>query len=89
VGPDGAVHDTGRARYLTQHVQAVKDAIDRGVDVKGYFVWSLLDNFEWASGYSMRFGLVWVDYPTGRRIPKDSYSWYRKVIAANGLTENG
>jgi beta-glucosidase len=87
VGPDGAVHDAGRARYLTQHMQAVKNAIDRGVDVKGYFVWSLLDNFEWASGYSMRFGLVWVDYPTGRRTPKDSYSWYRNVIAANGLTE--
>jgi beta-glucosidase len=85
VGPDGVVHDPARARYLEQHIQAAKDAIDRGVELRGYFVWSLLDNFEWAAGYSMRFGLVWVDYPTGERIPKDSYSWYRGVIEANAL----
>jgi beta-glucosidase len=84
-GPDGAVHDPARVRYLGQHIQASKDAIDRGVDLRGYFVWSLLDNFEWASGYSMRFGLIWVDYPTGKRAPKDSYRWYREVIAANAL----
>ncbi len=85
MGPDGVVHDPTRIRYLDQHIQAAKNAIDRGVDVRGYFVWSLLDNFEWAQGYSMRFGLVWVDYPTAKRTPKDSYSWYREVIATNGV----
>lgn len=84
-GPDGAVHDLSRTRYLEAHVRAARNAVDRGVDLKGYFVWSLLDNFEWAEGYSKRFGLVWVDYPTGERVPKDSYAWYRGVIAANGL----
>lgn len=87
VGPDGTVHDAARVKYLQRHLQAAKSAIDRGVDLRGYFVWSLLDNFEWAAGYSMRFGLVWVDYPTGRRIPKDSYSWYRQVIGANAVSE--
>ena len=85
MGPDGMVHDPARIRYLDQHIQAAKNAIDRGVDLRGYFVWSLLDNFEWAQGYSMRFGLVWVDYPTAKRTPKDSYNWYREVVAANGV----
>lgn len=84
-GPDGAVHDPGRVRYLAQHIGAVGDAIDAGVDVKGYFAWSLMDNYEWQFGYSMRFGITWVDYPSGERVPKDSYHWYREVIAANGL----
>ena len=87
IGPDGLVHDSARIRYLDQHIRAAKQAIDRGVDLRGYFAWSLLDNFEWAEGYSLRFGLVWVDYPTGTRTPKDSYSWYRQVIAANGVPE--
>ena len=87
VGPDGVVHDAARISYIREHVQAAKDAIDQGVDVRGYFIWSLLDNFEWAKGYAMRFGLVWVDYPTGRRTPKDSFGWYRRVIAGNGLPE--
>ena len=86
VDPDGAVHDRARIHYLDAHLRAAKDAIDRGVDLRGYFAWSLLDNFEWASGYSLRFGLVWVDYPTAKRVPKDSYSWYRDVITANALT---
>lgn len=86
-GPDGAVHDPGRIRYLEGHLGAVKDAIDQGVDVKGYFVWSLMDNFEWGFGYSQRFGLIWVEYPTGERVPKDSYHWYRQVIAANAVPE--
>ena len=85
VGPDGAVHDGARARYLEQHFQAAKDAIDQGVDLRGYFVWSLLDNFEWALGYSMRFGIVWVDYPSGKRTPKDSYHWYKAVVSENAL----
>ncbi|MGA3220230.1 MAG: family 1 glycosylhydrolase [Acidimicrobiales bacterium] len=84
-GPDGAVRDPGRIRYLEQHLRAARDAIDRGVDLRGYMLWSLMDNFEWSYGYAMRFGLVWVDYPTGQRSPKDSYRWYQQVIAANGL----
>ncbi|HXW77929.1 MAG TPA: family 1 glycosylhydrolase [Acidimicrobiales bacterium] len=89
VEPDGAVHDPARIRFLHDHIQAAKDAIDQGVDLRGYFVWSLLDNFEWAMGYSMRFGLVWVDYPTAARVPKDSYSWYRRVVASNSLPAPG
>jgi beta-glucosidase len=77
---DGAVHDTARVAYLDGHLRAVADAIADGVDVRGYYVWSLLDNFEWAYGYSKRFGLVYVDYATQRRIPKDSYHWYRDLI---------
>ncbi|CQR60859.1 GH1 family beta-glucosidase [Streptomyces leeuwenhoekii] len=78
--PGGAVHDTARVTYLDGHLRAVADAIADGVDVRGYYVWSLLDNFEWAYGYSKRFGLVYVDYATQRRIPKDSYHWYRDLI---------
>lgn len=89
VGPDGVVHDAGRVSYLDAHFRAAKDAMDRGADVRGYFVWSLMDNYEWAVGYSMRFGLIWVDYPSGQRIPKDSYRWYSRVIANNGLAEAG
>lgn len=88
-GPDGAVHDPGRVAYLQSHIGAVRDAIDQGVDVRGYFVWSLMDNYEWSLGYSMRFGITWVDYPTGERVPKDSYRWYQKVIIANGLPDAG
>ena len=60
-------------------------ARDAGVDIRGYFVWSLLDNFEWAFGYSKRFGLVWVDYPTRTRIRKDSFQWYAQAVRANAL----
>jgi beta-glucosidase len=83
--PDGTVHDPERVSYLRSHLQAVHAAIERGADVRGYFVWSLLDNFEWSSGYSIRFGLVYVDYPTSARTPKDSYDVYRRIIARNGL----
>jgi beta-glucosidase len=62
----------------------VLETIEAGVDVRGYFVWSLLDNFEWAHGFSRRFGLAWVDFPSGIRIPKSSFSWYREAIRANG-----
>jgi beta-glucosidase len=82
--PDGAVHDTDRISYLDGHLRSVAAAIADGVDVRGYYVWSLLDNFEWAYGYSKRFGLVYVDYATQRRIPKDSYHWYRALIADRG-----
>ncbi len=85
VAPDSAVRDPERIEYLDGHLRAVLRACDAGVDVRGYFVWSLLDNFEWAQGYSKRFGLVWVDYPTGTRIPKDSFRWYRRALADGKL----
>jgi beta-glucosidase len=78
---DGRVHDLERIAYLSDHLDSVAGALARGVPVRGYFVWSLLDNFEWALGYSKRFGLVFVDYPTLERVPKDSFSWYRELIA--------
>jgi beta-glucosidase len=84
-GEDGVVHDADRIEYLRGHLTAVHDAISRGVDVRGYYCWSLMDNFEWAWGFSKRFGIVYVDYPTGARTPKDSAGWYRGVIARNGL----
>jgi beta-glucosidase len=80
VQPDGAVHDTARIAYLDGHLRALHEAIDAGVDVRGYFVWSLMDNFEWAEGYHQRFGLVHVDYATQQRTPKDSYHWLRAVL---------
>jgi beta-glucosidase len=69
---DGRVHDVRRIRYLLGHLRAVAAAMEKGADVRGYIHWSLLDNFEWLLGYRPRFGLVHVDYPTGRRTIKDS-----------------
>ncbi|RII08072.1 Beta-glucosidase [Streptomyces sp. YIM 130001] len=80
---DGAVHDTDRISYLEGHLSALRAAVDAGVDVRGYYLWSLLDNFEWALGYDKRFGIVHVDYDTLVRTPKDSYAWYRRLIAAH------
>ena len=77
---DGRVHDADRVRYIAQHIQAVADAIEQGVTMEGYMVWSLLDNFEWASGYAKRFGIVHVDYETQRRTLKDSALWYRSFL---------
>jgi beta-glucosidase len=85
IAGDGGVHDTDRIDYLRGHLRAVHDAIEAGVNLRGYFVWSLLDNFEWAWGYEKRFGIVHVDYPTGTRLPKDSAYWYRDVITTNGV----
>lgn len=82
-GPDGKVHDPERVEYLQGYLDAVGQAIEAGVDVAGYFAWSLLDNFEWAEGYSKRFGLVFVDYATQRRIPKTSALWYAGLLAAH------
>lgn len=79
---NGQVSDPARIRYLHSHISAVADAIAAGVDVRGYFAWSLLDNFEWASGYAKRFGIVYVDYATQERIPKESAYWYRDLLAA-------
>ncbi len=81
-GHDGRVHDPERTAYLQSYIDAVSRAIDEGAPVKGYFVWSLLDNFEWSFGYSKRFGIVYVDYPTLERVPKDSFYWYRDFIAS-------
>lgn len=82
---DGQVHDAKRVEYLRAHFQAAHRAIQQGVQLRGYFVWSLMDNFEWAYGYSRRFGIVYVDYETQRRIPKDSARYYASVIAANAV----
>jgi beta-glucosidase len=82
---DGKVHDENRIDYLRKHFEQALRAIEDGVRLKGYFVWSLLDNFEWAEGYSKRFGLVYVDYPTQGRILKDSAKWYKDVIKNNGF----
>ena len=79
----GLVQDSGRITYSQAYVAAMDEAISAGADVRGYFVWSLLDNFEWTSGYSQRFGLVYVDYTTQRRIPKASARWYSDYIAAS------
>jgi beta-glucosidase len=80
---DGRVADPERIAYLDGHLRAVRSAIDDGVDVRGYFVWSLLDNWEWAEGFTKRFGLVHVDYATRTRTPKASYTWLRDVITAS------
>jgi beta-glucosidase len=79
---DGRVHDPRRIAYLDAHIGAVRHAIELGVDVRGYLVWSLIDNFEWAEGYTQRFGLVHVDFATQKRTPKRSFDWYRQFIAA-------
>jgi beta-glucosidase len=83
VDPEGGVDDLERVTYLNEHFSETLRAIQAGVDVRGYFVWSLLDNFEWADGYSRRFGLVFVDFGTQARIPKASARWYRQLIAAH------
>jgi beta-glucosidase len=77
----GQVNDTQRVEYVRTHLEALKAAMDAGVDVRGYFLWSLMDNFEWNSGYAKRFGIVYVDYATQERTPKASALWYRDFIA--------
>jgi beta-glucosidase len=79
---DAHVHDPERTAYIELHIDAVRRATADGAPVRGYFVWSLLDNFEWSLGYSKRFGIVYVDYPTQERVPKDSFYRYRDLIAA-------
>lgn len=85
IDPEGRVKDPERIEYLAQHLRAAHTAMEAGVDLRGYFVWSLLDNFEWDSGYAMRFGIVFVDYGTQQRIPKSSARWYSQVIRNNAL----
>ena len=84
VALDGRVHDSQRIDFLHRYLLGLKRAIDEGVDVRGYFQWSIMDNFEWAEGYKHRFGLVHVDYETQKRTLKDSAYWYREVIRSNG-----
>jgi beta-glucosidase len=78
----GEVADYDRIRYVDGHLRALAQAVEDGVDIRGYFVWTLLDNFEWAAGYAKRFGLVHVDYKTQERLPKVSYAWYRDLLAS-------
>ncbi|HEY4022594.1 MAG TPA: GH1 family beta-glucosidase [Pseudonocardiaceae bacterium] len=87
--PTGRIRDTERIDYLHSHLAAVRQAIAEGIDVRGYFVWSLLDNFEWSYGYSRRFGIVYVDFATQRRWRKDSADWFSSVIANNALPNQG
>jgi beta-glucosidase len=90
-GPDssGVIADDRRIRYLRRHVDAVAEAVAAGIPVSGYFVWSLLDNLEWTYGFAQRFGLVWVDPDTQERIPKQSFEWYRRLIADGRLKAAG
>jgi beta-glucosidase len=76
------VHDRRRIEFLDGHLRALHKAVADGIDVRGYFVWSIVDNFEWAVGYSQRFGLVHVDFETLARTPRDSFYWYRDMIRA-------
>jgi beta-glucosidase len=85
----GEVRDVHRIAYHDAHLRASHDAIAAGADLRGYFVWSYIDNFEWAEGYTQRFGIVHVDFATQRRTPKASANWYAKVVATNGLPPNG
>ena len=84
----GRIVDTPRIDFLSAYVDAMRAAIAKGADVRGYFVWSLLDNFEWTQGYRVRFGLVYIDYVTQKRTPKASFSWYADLIRAAGQTDH-
>jgi len=81
---DGRVDDAQRIDFTRRYLRELQRAVADGVDVRGYFHWSFMDNFEWTEGYKQRFGLIHVDYGTLKRTPKKSYSWYREVIATNG-----
>jgi beta-glucosidase len=86
---DGAVHDPDRIRFVDGHLRSVAQAITEGADVRGYYIWSLMDNLEWAEGFTKQFGLVHVDFETQRRTPKDSYRWFADVIAAHPRRQQG
>ena len=86
VSADGQVDDPQRLSYIQRHLEMVHNAIQNGVPVRGYFVWSLMDNFEWAFGYSKPFGIIYIDFGTGQRIPKSSAGWYSQVIKDNGVS---
>ena len=84
-GPDGVVDDPERIDYIDAHLRAVRQAVDSGIDVRGYFLWTFTDNFEWAFGFGKRFGLVYLDYPTQARIPKRSAAWFAGVARTGEL----
>lgn len=84
VSSDGKVHDPNRITFVESYLKQLKKASENGVDIRGYFHWSLMDNFEWHSGYAERFGMIYVDYQTQKRIIKDSGYWYKNIIAENG-----
>ena len=86
ISPDRKVHDSARIDYLNSYLYNLRKAQQEGVMIEGFFQWSLLDNFEWAKGYSDRFGLIYVDYQSLERTLKDSAYWYRDVIKTNGKT---
>ena len=85
---EGKINDIRRIEYYRSHLAELKRAIEDGAPCNGYFAWSLMDNFEWGQGFSQRFGLVWVDFETLERIPKDSYYWYKEFISTNGSDED-
>jgi beta-glucosidase len=85
LGPAGGVEDPARTAYLREHVEAARAALGAGIALGGFFVWSLLDNFEWAEGYDRRFGLVYVDFPTQERTPKASARWYGEAVRPGGV----
>ncbi len=89
VAADGSIHDERRIDYLRRHLGATADAIEQGADVRGYFLWSLLDNFEWSYGYERRFGIIRVDYGTLERTWKDSAHWYRRLVTTGELGAEG
>ena len=88
LSPDGKIHDARRVDYLRQHFIQARLAMQDGVDLRGYFVWSLTDNFEWAHGFSKRFGIIGIDFATQQRTIKDSGEWYARVIAQNAVSES-
>jgi beta-glucosidase len=85
VDADGRVQDAERIAYLRRHLQQLPRIVDGGIPLRGYFAWSLMDNFEWSCGLTKRFGLVYVDFETGRRIPKASFAWYKEAIAKRAV----
>ena len=86
---DGQIDDQDRLSLIRDYLASCHGAMSDGVDLRGYFAWSLMDNFEWASGYSIRFGLYHTDFPSGRRIARTSAHWYRDVIRQNALPDSG
>ena len=82
----GAINDENRIAFLTAYAGALGEAAAAGADIRGYFIWSLLDNFEWDSGYGVRFGLTYIDYATQKRTPKASFAWYRNLIKSARAT---